>query len=178
MDWDERFARGDELHGGLPSPPLPQAIEGVTPGLALDLACGAGRHSLFLAERGWRVHAIDSSRVGIQRMLDEAWKRGVSDRIEAEVADLEAPDFTLERSYDLICDFYFLHRPLFDQIRRSTRLFAAAIHIGSGRFLLAPGELNQLFSDWKILHYREGDSAESAHKLCSTRSSGPSRVTL
>src|SRR6184192_3205376 len=40
MDWDERFARGDELHGGLPSPPLPQAIEGVTPGRALDLACG------------------------------------------------------------------------------------------------------------------------------------------
>ena len=44
MDWDERFLRGDELRDYAPSPPLPQAIGGVTPGSALDLACGAGRH--------------------------------------------------------------------------------------------------------------------------------------
>ncbi len=163
MDWDERFARGDELHGGLPSPPLPQAIEGVTPGRALDLACGAGRHAIFLAERGWLVHAIDSSRVGVQRMLDEAGKRDVSGKIEAEVADLESPHFQISREYDLICDFYFLHRPLFEQIRRSARIFAGAIHVGHGRFLLEPGELRRIFEDWQILHYREGESPESAH---------------
>ncbi|MCA1827986.1 MAG: class I SAM-dependent methyltransferase [Myxococcales bacterium] len=164
-DWDERFSRGDELHGGLPSPPLPQAIEGVTPGTALDLASGAGRHAIFLAERGWRVHAIDSSRVGIQRMLHEARERNV--KIEAEVTDLEAPGFVLEREYDLICDFYFLHRPLFAQIRKAVKpggLFVAAIHVGKGRFLLEPGELRKTFEDWKILHYREGESPESAHR--------------
>src|SRR5436309_3370523 len=48
IDWDERFSRGDELYGGLPSPPLPQAIKGIAPGTALDLASGAGRHSLYL----------------------------------------------------------------------------------------------------------------------------------
>ena len=162
MDWDERFLRGDELHGGLPSPPLPQAVAGLTPGTALDLACGAGRHALYLAGLGWKVHAIDSSRIGIQRMLDEAHRRKVS--IEAEVADLEAPGFRLDRDYDLICDFYFLHRPLFDQIRSHCRLFVAAIHLGDGRFLLKPGELKDLFSGWKILHYCEGDSPESAHR--------------
>lgn len=160
-DWDERFLRGDELHGGMPSPPLPQAIAGVAPGTALDLACGAGRHAMYLAERGWKVHAIDSSRVGIQRMLDEAYQRRV--KIEAEVADLEAPDFRIEREYDLIIDFYFLHRPLFEQIKRSTRMFVAAIHVGTGRFLLEPGELREIFGDWKILHYREGESPESGH---------------
>ena len=160
-DWDARFLRGDELHGGLPSPPLPQAIAGLEPGTALDLASGAGRHSLFLAERGWRVHAIDSSRVGIQRMLDEAYRRKLA--IEAEVADLESPRFEITRDYDLICDFYFLHRPLFDQIRRHARMFVAAIHVGTGRFLLEPGELRRIFADWKIVHYREGESPESAH---------------
>src|SRR5207248_11455156 len=63
MDWDERFARGDELHAGLPSPPLPQAVAAVTPGLAPDLACGAGRHSIFLAEQGSRVPPIDPCRL-------------------------------------------------------------------------------------------------------------------
>ena len=62
MDWDERFLRGDELHGYVPSPPLPQAVASIAPGRALDLACGAGRHAIFLAERGWTVHAIDGSR--------------------------------------------------------------------------------------------------------------------
>jgi SAM-dependent methyltransferase len=165
MDWDERFARGEQVHGGLPSPPLPEAIAGVTPGTALDLASGPGRHAIFLAERGWKVHAIDSSRVGIQRMLDEAYQRKVT--IEAEVADLEAPGFRLDREYDLVCDLYFLHRPLFDEIRKAVRpggLFVAAIHVGTGRFVLDPGELRRLFEDWEILHYREGESRETEHR--------------
>jgi SAM-dependent methyltransferase len=123
---------------------------------------------MFLASRGWRVHAIDGSRVGIQRMLDEAYTRGVSQRIEAEVADLEAPGFKLEREYDLICDFYFLHRPLFEEVRRALKpggLFAAAIHVGAGRFSLAPGELQTIVRSWgwTILHEREAAPAESGH---------------
>src|SRR6267378_6896437 len=113
MDWDERFLQGDPRHGYVPSPPLPQAVQGVAPGRALDLACGAGRHAIFLAERGWKVHAIDGSRFGVQRMLDVAHKRGVSSRILGEVADIESPRFRIEGEHDLICNFYFLHRPLF-----------------------------------------------------------------
>jgi len=172
MDWDERFLRGDELHGYVPSPPLPHAIEGIAPGSALDLACGAGRHAIFLAEHGWKVHAIDGSRVGVQRMLDVAYKRGVSQRILGEVADIESPRFRIDGEHDLVCDFYFLHRPLFAQIRRALRpggLFVAAIHVHTapgeqGRFLLEPGELHALFSDWEIVHSREGHAAESDHR--------------
>jgi len=172
MNWDERFLRGDELHGFVPSPPLPQAVRGGTPGRALDLACGAGRHAIFLAEHGWNVHAIDASRVGVQRMLDEASKRGVSQLILAEVADIESPLFRIEGEHDMVCVFYFLHRPLFAQIRSAVRpggLFVGAIHFRSardeqGRFLLEPGELRALFSDWEILHSREGAAAESGHR--------------
>jgi tellurite methyltransferase len=172
MDWDERFLRGDELHGYVPSPPLPQAVAGIAPGRALDLACGAGRHAIFLAELGWTVHAIDGSRVGVQRMLDEAYKRRVSQRILGEVADIESPSFVCEGEHDLVCDFYFLHRRLFAQIRRAVRpggLFVAALHVRTtpgeeGRFLLEAGELRGLFSDWEIVHSREGAAAESGHR--------------
>jgi SAM-dependent methyltransferase len=172
--WDEKFARGDELHAFAPSALLPDAVCGVEPGLALDLACGAGRHALFLAEQGWQVRALDGSRVGIDRMLDEARRRGVEDCIDARVCDLESDAFTLEAdAFDLVCDFYFLHRPLFAQIRRAVRpggLFVAAIHVEDAcaphSFLLAPGELRALVDGWgwEVVHGREGASTETGHR--------------
>src|SRR2546422_11214002 len=96
----------------------------------------------------------------------------ISRRILGEVADIESPRFRIEGEHDLVCDFYFLHRPLFAQIRRALRpggLFVAAIHVHTapgeqGRFLLEPGELHALFSDWEIVHSREGHAAESDHR--------------
>jgi SAM-dependent methyltransferase len=175
--WDEKFARGEELHGFAPSPPLPAAVEGVAPGLALDLASGAGRHALFLAERGWRVDALEGSRVGVERMMREATRRNLADRIKARICDLESDGFGLEPdAYDLVCDFYFLHRPLFAQIQRALRpggLFVAAIHVAdpTGRaaphaFLLASGELKAQVAScgWDVLHDREGAPTESDHQ--------------
>jgi len=173
--WDEKFARGDEIHGFAPSAPLPEAIRDVPPGRAADLACGAGRHALFLAERGWQVVAIDGSRVGLDRMLEQARRRGVEAGIEARTDDLESDSFTLEPdSFDLVCDFYFLHRPLFAQIRRAVRpggLFVAAIHVeeeggeAPHSFLLRPGELRSLVEGWgwEVVHAREGSSTETGH---------------
>ena len=165
--WDEKFSRGDELHAFAPSSPLPQAIAGAKPGLALDLASGAGRHALFLAERGWRVRVLDGSRAGIDRMLEEATRRGVADRIDAHLVDLESDAVSLgDEAFDLVCDFYFLHRPLFDQIRAHGRAFAAAIHVGPGRFTLAPGELKAIVESWgwQIAHHREHEAPESGHR--------------
>lgn len=172
--WDERYGRREALHDFVPSPPLPEAIVGVAPGLALDLACGAGRHAIFLAERGWRVQALDGSPAGVGTLRTEARARGVEPGIEAGIADLEAEDFALDGAFDLVCDFYFLHRPLFEQIRRAVKpggRFVAALHVRTspdekGRFLLEPGELRALVLSWgwQILHYREGAAAESDHR--------------
>ena len=54
MDWDERFLRGDELHDYGPSPPLPQAIGGITPGSALDLPRHISHDSCLHALGGGR----------------------------------------------------------------------------------------------------------------------------
>jgi tellurite methyltransferase len=171
--WDEKFSRGDELHGLAPSAPLPQAVAVAKPGLALDIACGAGRHALFLAERGWRVQALDGSRAGIDRMLEEAGRRGVADRIDARVVDLESEAVSLDdEAFDLVCDFYFLHRPLFEQIRRAVRpggLFVAAIHVedraARHSFLLEAGELRKIVEGWgfEVLRSSEGSSSETGH---------------
>jgi SAM-dependent methyltransferase len=39
----------------------------MAPGRALDVGAGEGRHAIWLAEQGWRVTAIDFSKVGIER---------------------------------------------------------------------------------------------------------------
>jgi tellurite methyltransferase len=172
--WDERYRRGEETYDYAPSPPLPNAIASEPPGIALDLACGAGRHAIHLAERGWHVVAVDASAEGIAMLAREAAKRGVAERIDARVADLTAAtDALAPDGYDLVCDFYFLERALFERIRSAVRpggLFAAAIHVESPdaphSFLLRPGELEALVNGWgwEILHAREGGSGEEGHR--------------
>ncbi len=172
-DWDERYRTGE--HGMIePSPLLLKAIENLTPGKALDIACGVGRHAIYLAKHGWQVTAVDSSRAGIDILRQRAADADAA--METQVADLEKGDFQIEaETYDLICDFYYLQRDLFAAMRSGTKpggAFVAAIHLNDGNpdakphnpaFLLEPGELKTLFSDWEITYYREGASDESGH---------------
>ena len=164
-DWDERYRRGEHATEE-PSRLLVRAVETLVPGRALDLACGAGRHAVFLAARGWRVVAVDSSRVGIELTQRRAAARGVE--VETHVADLERGEFQIEpEAYDLICDFYYLQRELFPRIRAGLRLggwLVAAVHLfddapdarpSNPDFLLQPGELRRQFPGWNIRHYHE-----------------------
>ncbi|MYN63420.1 MAG: methyltransferase domain-containing protein [Acidobacteria bacterium] len=167
--WNARYA--DREPGALPepSPPLPDAVAGVPPGRALDLACGAGRHAVWLGSRGWRVAAVDGSDAAVALLLANAERAGCRERIAPHVADLEAdpPEFTIEpAAYDLIVDCYFLHRPLFAAIRGGVRpggLFVAALHLpapdgqrGHG-YVLRPGELERMVRGWRwnVLHAAE-----------------------
>ena len=178
--WNARYAAREQQPPASPSPLLTRAVAGVRPGRALDLACGAGRHAVWLAARGWRVAAVDGASAAIERLLVRAGEAGCRERIEPHVADLEAepPAFTIAAAaYDLIVDCQFLHRPLFPRSRNGVRpggLFVAALHIpgndgarGHG-YVLERGELARLATGWgwTVLHSAERDSsAMSDHGL-------------
>lgn len=161
-DWDERYSRGE--HATLePHRLLVRVTENLAPGRALDIACGAGRHAIHLAQLGWQVTAVDASRVGVELTRERARERGVT--VDARLADLERGQFDFkENFYDLVCVFYYLQRDLFPQLRACVRpggLFVAAIHMVDASpgvkpmnpdFLLEPGELRELFRDWQIEH--------------------------
>ena len=163
--WNKRFSQS-KPQGLVPTPSISFAAGAAKPGTALDLACGTGRHAIFLAERGWRVIAVDGSRVGINLMLAEAEARHCRNRIEHYVKDLEAQpaEFVIEPDgYDLIADCFFLHRPLFSAIRFGVRpggLFVGALHVSAPglndrhRFVLKQGQLVGMVRDWgwKILY--------------------------
>jgi tellurite methyltransferase len=173
-DWDERYGRGEHVIKE-PMPLLVSTVNELRPGRALDLACGPGRHAIFLAERGWRVTAVDASKVGIELAKTLAQLRGVE--VDWRVADLERREFEIEpEAYDLVCVFYYLQRDLFPQIRAGVRpdgLAVAAIHMTDDdpevkemnpAYLLGPGELHAEFSGWEILHDYEGASTEEGHR--------------
>ena len=171
--WNARYAAGGDAPAASPLPLLAAAVERVQPGRALDLACGSGRHALWLAARGWRVTAVDGAATALDLLLARAELNGCSDRIESSVADLEAepPEFTIaEAAYDLVVDSYFLHRPLLPAIRNGVRpggLLVAALHIPGGAgarghgYVLEPGELAEMVTGWgwAVLHSAERESA-------------------
>lgn len=180
-NWDERYRSGEHTTKE-PSPLLIKAVKDLKPGRALDLACGVGRHAIYLAEQGWQVTAVDSSRVGIKilhqraRITAERSLATYVDQIDAVVADLERHEFQIEpAAYDLVCDFYYLQRDLFPSIHAGMKpggVFTGAIHLNDGNpaakphnpeFLLGSGELKALFSDWEITYYQEGPSDEGGH---------------
>jgi tellurite methyltransferase len=163
-NWDQHFSDPANINSS-PDPLLIQAVEMLPPGRALDLACGPGRHALYLARLGWHVTAVDSSAVAIGLLRANA--DGLP--IDARLADLESGGFTIAPdTYQLICDFLYLQRDLFPQIRQGIHpggIFAGAIALFqegctetpcNPDFLLQPGELRSLFDGWKVLYYSEG----------------------
>jgi 2-polyprenyl-3-methyl-5-hydroxy-6-metoxy-1,4-benzoquinol methylase len=65
--WDERYRSHDALWSGNPNDHLINETDGLTPGPALDVGCGEGADAVWLAERGWRVTAVDLSTVALER---------------------------------------------------------------------------------------------------------------
>jgi len=84
--WDERYASADRLWSAGPNRWVEQELAPLPPGDALDLACGEGRNAVWLAERGWRVTAVDFSRVALDRGRAAAAERGLTiDWVEADL---------------------------------------------------------------------------------------------
>jgi SAM-dependent methyltransferase len=85
--WDERYATSEYQWKMAPNQFVAAQLADLTAGRALDLAAGEGRNSVWLAERGWRVTAVDFSRVGLEKGRKLAASRDVTG-IDWVVADL------------------------------------------------------------------------------------------
>jgi SAM-dependent methyltransferase len=185
--WNKRYKEETETLRQ-PEPLLVSAYEQFLahqkPGLALDVAGGAGRHALWLMRRGWRVKLIDVSEVAIAqaqhnaRAYPQAAVTGSLRALTTEVVDLSAArDLGIER-YDLIVVFYYLQRELFPALIAAlkaggiliyqTFLVEQAGRAGGPRnpaYLLQPGELRQAFRALRILHYSENPNGNATAEL-------------
>jgi SAM-dependent methyltransferase len=133
-------------------------------GLALDLAAGAGRNSVFLARQGLEVIALDISERALRQCLQLAGERRTA--VQAAVVDLD--DFDIpEDSFDCIVNFNYLQRDLAPRIIEGLKegglLIFESLTVEHLRwkadfnpdFLLRPGELKEMFQDLLLIRCRE-----------------------
>jgi SAM-dependent methyltransferase len=167
--WDARYARQNET-AYEPSELLQDALSRMRQsrsdllGLSvLDLACGGGRNSIWLAEQGFRVDAVDVSAEGLRLGQRRAAQRraagpGAADgarpgEIHWLQADLD-DGLPVSGPYDLIVMIRYLDLPLLARaipLLRPGGVLVVELHMESGGravaaprnpdFLISPGEL-------------------------------------
>lgn len=130
--WDRRYAARELVWSGEPNRFLVREAEALTPGRALDLACGEGRNAVWLARRGWRATGVDFSGVGIDKARQLAEAHGVD--VEWIVADLLEYEPEPE-AFELVIMFYLQVPPA----ERAPIVRSAAGAVSAGGTLLLVG---------------------------------------
>ena len=129
-DWDLRYAEAGLLWSPTPNRFLVAEAADLTPGRALDLACGEGRNAAWLAELGWKVTGVDFSDVAIAKAQD----RAAREKLDVEFVCADLLEYEPERdAFDLVLVFY-LQIPTIERRRVFGRAVSALV-LG-GTFLL------------------------------------------
>ncbi|WP_210366830.1 methyltransferase domain-containing protein [Bacillus sp. REN3] len=160
----QRLSGKEEL---MPNPLLKKLVKNKGEGLAIDIACGLGANSLFLAEQGYEVTSLDLSEVAIRFVRKEAERRSL--RIQAKAIDLEelAPISEEGKKYNLAIMTNYLDRSLFPVIKELLNtggcFFMETFFMTEERssqtipdkYKLRSNELLEVFQEWKILFFEK-----------------------
>lgn len=167
LRWDASYAAEAPEPTALP-PRLPEVFapyedEFPTGGQALELACGRGEASVWLALRGLDVVGADVSPVAIRHARELAVRSGVSERCRFETADLDAGLPPGPPTDVLLCHM-FRDKSLDQAVKRRLKtdgLLAiscrSVVGAGPGPFRAAAGELRSAFADLRVIAGGEGD---------------------
>ena len=104
--WDQRYASSDYFYGTEPNDFLRAEAVRLPMGDVLCIGDGEGRNSVWLAQRGFVVTAVDASAVGLDKAKALAAARGVALRTEHQ--DLATFDFGRERWHAIVSIFCHL----------------------------------------------------------------------
>ncbi|ALO45532.1 class I SAM-dependent methyltransferase [Pseudohongiella spirulinae] len=180
--WDTRYRAGAYADRKHASDYLKVALEQIGPvpetARALDLACGAGRNTLYLASKGYEVDAVDVSQVALQRAQQSALASGTQG-INWIEHDLDDPLPGQYCDYDLIIMMRYLDLALLESM--ATRLspggyLVCEVHLQtdeavagpkSADFRAAPGELLTAVSGLEVEDYFEGLVSDPDGKIVS-----------
>lgn len=103
FDWDSAY-HGDGTDPAFADPNVLGQIDGLQPGTALDLGCGAGGNAIALARRGWAVTAVDASATALASARIHAAAAGA----EITFVQADASGWIPPTGYDLVVSNYAL----------------------------------------------------------------------
>ena len=110
--WNRRYAENTWRKGN-PVTLVEDWLPRIAPGKALDVACGAGRNSILLAQQGFEVDAIDISVEGLKLGREQADALGLA--INWIEHDLDEP-YHFDTDYDLILVLWYVDLDLISQL--------------------------------------------------------------
>lgn len=160
--WNEKYVSCPMPDGT--SDILKENIHFAHKGKALDIACGMGRNTHFMADNGFNVDAVDISDFALSKVR-------TAENIHKIETDLDTYELN-ENSYDLILKTNYLDRRLFSMIIKALKkegifIYETFVKTPTGEgyhnptnpdFHLDRDELPKSFSELEIISYEERDA--------------------
>ncbi len=161
--WNKRYAE-DSYRKSNPVTLLEDWLPQVPVGRALDVACGAGRNSVFMAQAGFEVDAIDISHQGLGKARQNAQSQGL---------DINWIEHDLDQTYEFAIDYslivvmWYVNLPLITRLCDSLatggyliceehlRVEQDVIGPGNPNYRVAPGALRKAIQELDVLSYQE-----------------------
>jgi SAM-dependent methyltransferase len=156
------------------------ASQVVAGGRILDLACGSGRHTRYLAGLGYQVEALDRDEAALASLADLP-------NVHTHLADVEGGPWPYYSTYfDGIVVTNYLHRPLLPQLINALGEGGVLIYetfmVGNEKFgkpsnpnfLLRPGELLEVVRRrLNVVAFEQGEvdapHPAAVQRICATR---------
>jgi tellurite methyltransferase len=182
MDYNQKYSKKEFYWGLRPHNLVIDSIKYIPANAKiLDLGCGEGKNSFFLAENNFDITSIDISKTGIKKLKKFAKKEKLN--IKANISDIKSYLENCEK-FDAIFGINVLQfidqKNIFsviEKIKSKTKpdgintiasfvaktLKKKEMILSKGRYFFNKGELKELYKDWKILFYKEELSNWETH---------------
>lgn len=174
MDYNQKYSNQDFYWGLKPHELVLKSIEYLKKdSKILDLGCGEGKDSFFLAKQNFDVTSVDISEIGIKKLNQYSKINNLN--IKTHISDIKSY-LTKCESFDFIYAINILQlidvKNVYDVInnmKEKTKpngynIIASFIAenekqkefmLSKNKYFFDEGELKKLYSDWKILFYEE-----------------------
>ncbi len=150
-----------------PSPLVVDALSNVQPGRVLDIGCENGRNSLYLAERGWQVTALDIDQAALANLAAVA----KSKKLSIDIQNRDITKYQPAGQFEAIICLMTLHFLSADDVPKVITAiqdwttpgglniisaFTSDNPINTRPFLFAPQSLVEAYARWNVERYKEG----------------------
>lgn len=144
--WQKEYKKEKFYWGLKPWRGLKEVLKYAPRGRALDIGAGEGRNSIFLAENGFEIEAIDKLKEGLEKCKKFARKYNLP--IKTEVVDIKKFNFK-KNKYSLILSIVALDFLKFSEIRKIIPKIKKSLKKDGIFYLVVFSTKDLLFKEYK-----------------------------